>query len=260
MRRQIIYVTSDPNWLKNIFCICKMYLISAEGSKNASVRFLRVRKTREIQMSMKNVHNRLGVQNMSDLILKEIYGIYETKNLTNKQIQKYKMTGRVIFEKYDNLSKDELDTKSNKNVYVRNDTMTYVIKRCRVEKKGERKKDGFKKLMISESEISECSKYLQMKKYLKNILLKFMKLILIFMSTTKKIRVDQNGREYILFRIDVYFSEYILAVEIDEKKDAGRELVFESTRKKLGCKFIRINASKKDGAEYKIVRIHLSVR
>ena len=87
-----------------------------------------------------------------------------------------------------------------------------------------------------------------------------MKLILIFMSTTKKIRVDQNGREYILFRIDVYFSEYILAVEIDEKKDAGRELVFESTRKKLGCKFIKINASKKDGAEYKIVRIHLSVR
>ena len=80
------------------------------------------------------------------------------------------------------------------------------------------------------------------------------------MSTTKKIRVDQNGREYILFRIDVYFSEYILAVEIDEKKDAGRELVFESTRKKLGCKFITINASKKDGAEYKIVRIHLSVR
>ena len=62
-------------------------------------------------MSMKNVHNRLGVQNMSDWILKEIYGIYGKKNLKNKQIQKYKMTGRVIFEKYDNLSKDELNTK-----------------------------------------------------------------------------------------------------------------------------------------------------
>ena len=43
----------------------------------------------------------LGVKNMSDLILKEICGIYETKNLTNKQIQKYKMTEREIFEKYD---------------------------------------------------------------------------------------------------------------------------------------------------------------
>ena len=31
---------------------------------------------------------------MSDLILKEIYGIYETKNLTKEQTKKYKMTER----------------------------------------------------------------------------------------------------------------------------------------------------------------------
>ena len=41
---------------------------------------------------MKNVHNGLGVKNMSDLISKEIHGNYETKNLTTKQIKKYKMT------------------------------------------------------------------------------------------------------------------------------------------------------------------------
>ena len=37
---------------------------------------------------------------------------------------------------------------------------------------------------------------------------KFTKLILIFISTTKKKKkkkIDENGREYILFRIDVYF-------------------------------------------------------
>ena len=33
----------------------------------------------------------------------------------------------------------------------------------------------------------------------------------------KKIQVDNNDREYILFRIDVYFTKYSLAVEIDEK-------------------------------------------
>ena len=33
----------------------------------------------------------------------------------------------------------------------------------------------------------------------------------------EKIQVDKNGCEYILFRIDVYFTEYLLAVEIDEK-------------------------------------------
>ena len=78
-----------------------MYLISAEEYKNAGVHFLRVRKTGEIWSSMKDVHKDLDVKNMSDLILKEIYDIYETKNLTNKQIQNYKMTEREIFEKYD---------------------------------------------------------------------------------------------------------------------------------------------------------------
>ena len=41
------------------------------------------------------------------------------------------MTEREIFEKFDNLSEDELNTKSNKNVYDINDVMTIVIKRCR---------------------------------------------------------------------------------------------------------------------------------
>ena len=84
---------------------------------------------------MKNVHNGLGVKKISNLILKEISRIYKTKNLTNIQIQKYKMTEREIFEKYDNLSKDELNTKTNKNVYVKNDVISTVIKRCRGEKK-----------------------------------------------------------------------------------------------------------------------------
>ena len=84
---------------------------------------------------MKNVHKGLGVKNMSDLILKEIYSIYETKNLTKEQIRKYKMTEREIFEIYDNLTEDELSSKSNNNVYVKNDVMTAVIKRCIGEKK-----------------------------------------------------------------------------------------------------------------------------
>ena len=49
------------------------------------------------------------------------------------------MTEREIFEKYNHLSEDELSEKSNKNVYVKNDVMTTVIKRCRGEKKKETK-------------------------------------------------------------------------------------------------------------------------
>ena len=59
----------------------------------------------------------------------------ETKNLTKEQIKRYKMTKREIFEKYNNLSEDELNRKGNKNVYVENDVMTTVIKRYSDEKK-----------------------------------------------------------------------------------------------------------------------------
>ena len=116
-----------------------MYLLSAEGYKNTSVHFLTVRKTGKIWPSMKDVHKGLGVKNMSDLILREIYRIYETKSIIYKQTQKYKMTEREIFKKYDNLTEDELNTKINKNVYTKNDLMTTVIKRCSGEKKRRKK-------------------------------------------------------------------------------------------------------------------------
>ena len=51
-----------------------------------------------------NVEDGLGVQDISDRVLKEIYGIYKTKNLTKEQIKKCKMIEKEIFEKYDNLS------------------------------------------------------------------------------------------------------------------------------------------------------------
>ena len=112
-----------------------MYLISAKGYQKARVALLILKNPGQIWVSMKKIHNGLGVKNMSDLVLKEIYGIYKTKSLTNKQIQKYKMTERDIFEKYDNLSEDKFSEKSNKKIYVENDVISTVIKRCRGEKK-----------------------------------------------------------------------------------------------------------------------------
>ena len=69
------------------------------------------RKTGKTCIKMKNVQGGLGVQNISDLALKEIYGIYKTKNLTKEQIKTYKMTEREIFEKYDDFSENELNKK-----------------------------------------------------------------------------------------------------------------------------------------------------
>ena len=64
----------------------------------------------------------------------------------------------------------------------------------------------------------------------------------------KKIQVDKNGCKYTLFRIDFYFSQFLLAVEINEKGHTDRDLIFEekiqkALEKKLGCKFIRVNTS-----------------
>ena len=74
-----------------------MYLISTQGHTNVNVHHLRIRKTGEIWVSMKDIGNGLGVKN-----------IY-----------------------------DELNTKSNKFVYVKNNIMTNIIKQCRGEKKEE---------------------------------------------------------------------------------------------------------------------------
>ena len=68
------------------------------------------------------------------------------------------------------------------------------------------------------------------------------------MKIMKKIQVDKNGCKYRLFRIDIYFNKYFLAIEFDEKGHTDRDLIFEEKRqealeKKLGCKFIRINTS-----------------
>ena len=110
---------------------------------------------------MKDVKIGMGVTNMSDLILKEIYGICEIKNPTKEQVKEYKMTKREYYRRFDNLNKKGLNEKSNKEAYVRNDVMKTVIKRSRGEKKRcIREIDGFrKKLMIPDSEIPKCPEF-----------------------------------------------------------------------------------------------------
>ena len=55
---------------------------------------------------MKQVHDGLGGKNRHDR--------HGTKNLTEEQIRRYKMTERDIYEKYDNLSENELDKELTK--------------------------------------------------------------------------------------------------------------------------------------------------
>ena len=112
-----------------------MHLMSAEGYKNANVAFLTIKTTNEIWVSMKDIGSGIGVKNISDLVLKEIHGICETKNPSKEQVNEHKMTKKQIYKKFTNLSQEKLNTINNKKTYVKNDVMTTIIKRCRGEKK-----------------------------------------------------------------------------------------------------------------------------
>ena len=113
--------------------------------------------------------------------------------------------------------------------------------------------------MIPDSEISECPEF-EVKSKIGNIFVnekildehsaKIYEIDPYFYEHYgKKIQVDENGCKYISFRIDVYFIEYLLVVEIDENGHADRDLILEEKKqkaleKKFGCKFITINSSK----------------
>ena len=83
----------------------------------------------------------------------------------------------------------------------------------------------------------------------------------------EKIKVDKNEPEYVSFRIDVYFTEYFLVVEIDEQNHEGRGLIFEEKRqealeKKLSCEFIRINTSdakRSYDTDYQVSKIQIFI-
>ena len=47
----------------------------------------------------KGVGRGMGVKNISDLVLKEIYGICETKNLKKEQIEEYKITEKKFIKR-----------------------------------------------------------------------------------------------------------------------------------------------------------------
>ena len=137
-----------------------------------------------------------------------------------------------------------MDTKSNKNVFDKNTIMTNIIKHCsRGEKKrGIRAIDGFrKKLFIPDYEISVSIEHVVKSKIgtifanediLEEYSVKIYEIDPYFSEHYKKIQVDSDGQQCILFRIDDYFTKYCLAVEIDEKGHTDRDLIFEEKRQK----------------------------
>ena len=83
---------------------------------------------------MRDVQEALGVTNMSDLVRKDIHGIFETKNPTKDQIKTYKKR------------KKELGNERNFTfVYICSDLMSRIIKKILEVKKEEVEKKEMKR-------------------------------------------------------------------------------------------------------------------
>ena len=116
--------------------------ISAENFQNALVYTITVGNRELFWVRMIDVQKGLGVKNMSDLVRKEIHGIFETKTPTEEQIRKYKR------------SEKEIDKESKSNFkYDRSDLMSRMIKNCRGEKKRGEKNEFRIKLGFAPNDI-----------------------------------------------------------------------------------------------------------
>ena len=96
--------------------------------------------------------------------------------------------------------------------------------------------------MILDSEISKCPEHevkskigtiFVNEKILEEYSVKIYEIDPYFYEHYKeKIQTDKNECEYILFRIDIFFTEYFLAVESDKNGHTDRDLIFEEKRQK----------------------------
>ena len=123
-----------------------MHLISAKAYENAEVDAKIVRKTGETWISMEDIGSGMGAKNISDLVLEEISGILATKNPSKEQISKHKIIERNLYETFDNLSEEELNTKSNKTSTSKTMSWQILLNTLEAKKKrGIRAVDGFRK-------------------------------------------------------------------------------------------------------------------
>ena len=140
-----------------------------------------------------------------------------------------------MFKKFYNLSECELNTKKQRRSLCQNDIMTTVIKLCRgKEKQVKEKQMGSEK--VKDSKIlrfhnvenmklnQKQETYLSLKKYSNNILLRFIKLIIIFVSITeKKIHIDENG-------VNMYYLELMfILLNIFQPQKLMRKVILTET-------------------------------
>ena len=200
-------------------------ILTIENFVNAGVKTVQIKDVKHFWVKMKDVGDGLGLKNMSDMVIKEI------KGTDCGDCKKYKC------------SLQELTNNMNDNMkikYIRNDIAEKIIKNCRGVKKPkdnlnksdkENQRQNFRLLLG----FADHDLFLTKEQSIINKLLETFS------------REEISLQHFVLgYKIDAYFIEYKLAVEIDEhnhkERDNEKELMTENAiKQKLGCKFISIN-------------------
>ena len=201
------------------FCMYKMVEISADTFAKSSIHTIeQLRKGKKLALwiRIKDIGRELDVENIYDLIDKEIKGKFKTNNFTDEQNEKYKRHGSELIE-------------SEQFMYAHECIIIPIIMHCRVSTP---KSIEFKsKLGFNQFDIT---------------LTKEQSILKSVMDTFERENM-QTQYSVLGYRIDIYFHDYRLAIEVDEKGHKDRNTNDEiqgqkALEKELGCKFIRINS------------------
>ena len=215
----------------------KMVDISTETWNKAKVSVINIHENDDVNKTLlkllciSDLKNRWGGKNLYDLIDKEIKRKYEVKNmndLTKQQIRKYK------------IDRARLIKGSKHSMYVHEDILIPIIMQSR----------------LSDSKTIKFRTDLGFNQI--NLILKKEQSVIESIKDTFKgedIRIQYTVLGY---RIDLYFYEYKLAIEIDELGHNDRNTDYEIKRqreieKELNCVFIRTNP---DAADFNINKLN----
>ena len=175
------------------------------------------RKQKLFWVKMIDVQKGLGLKNMPGLVKKEICDIFETKSPIKEQKKKYIRTESEITKK---------PADDSKYKYPHSDLMEKIIKSCRGVKQCN---DGVNRLE-KEKQRENFRTILGFKEY--EIMIATEK------TTLDSIRNAFEGENIKIhyrvlgYEIDIYFHDYKLAVEIDEKDYQNRDISREIERQK----------------------------
>ena len=184
-------------------------------------------------IKMTDIQKKLDVKNIHDLVDKEVKSKFKTNNLTDERIKKCKIHGSELID-------------GETFIYAHEGVKIPVIMHFRTPESSKLKQNlGFKL-----HDVINCKE----------------KTVLESMKDAFEGENIQTQYTVISQRIDLYFHEYKLAIEIDELGHNDRNIDYDIQRqraieKELGCLFIRINPDAEDFYIFKeINKIHRHIK